>query len=133
HANVDRLAVAGSPGRAITAVGAAARAGTAPAAAPAIAEQRPAMPLRTAATAASYRTTAPAGAELLEHARDSVFKQILLQLQPDGGERRLRLEPPDLGELDLRLLVENGNRLSLAIAAERADLAQLLQKHLAEL
>jgi flagellar hook-length control protein FliK len=70
---------------------------------------------------------------MLEQARDSVFKQILMKLNGDGGEMRLRLEPPDLGELDLRLVVEHGNKLSLTIGAERPDLAQLLQRHLDEL
>lgn len=89
--------------------------------------------LRGPAVAASYRTSSAASAELIEQARDSVFKQILVQLTGDGGEMRLRLQPPDLGELDLQLVVENGNRLSLTIAAERTDLADLLQRHLDEL
>lgn len=85
---------------------------------------------RAAAVAAGYRTDPAASARLLEHARDSVFKQILMQLHEGGGEMRVRLEPPELGELDLRLVVEGGNRLSLSIAAERQELAQLLQRHL---
>jgi flagellar hook-length control protein FliK len=89
--------------------------------------------LRAPTVAAGYRTSGAASAELLEQARDSVFKQILLQLTEQGGEMRLRLDPPELGELDLRLVVEHGNRMSLAIAAERGDLAQLLQHHLDEL
>lgn len=89
--------------------------------------------VRAAAVTPGYRTTNVANAELLEQARDSVFKQILMQLDTDGGEMRVRLQPPDLGELDLRLVVEHGNKLSLTIAAERADLTLLLQKHLGEL
>jgi flagellar hook-length control protein FliK len=46
---------------------------------------------------------------------------------------RMRLEPPELGELDLRLVLESGNKLTLAIAAERPDVAHLLQRHLDEL
>jgi flagellar hook-length control protein FliK len=88
---------------------------------------------RPAAVAAGYRTAGPSSAQMLEQARDSVFKQILMKLNGDGGEMRLRLEPPDLGELDLRLVVEHGNKLSLTIGAERPDLAQLLQRHLDEL
>ncbi|MEO6594071.1 MAG: flagellar hook-length control protein FliK [Planctomycetota bacterium] len=91
------------------------------------------LPTRAAAVAAGYRTNGTASAELLEHARDSVFKQILMKLNGDGGEMRLRLQPPELGELDLRLMVEGGNKLSLTIAAERQDMAQLLQRHLDEL
>lgn len=94
---------------------------------------RPTAPLRAAQVAAGYRTHHAASAQLLDHARDSVFKQILMQLTPAGGELRMRLEPPELGELDLRLVVENGNQLSLSIAAERQDLVQLLQRHLDEL
>jgi flagellar hook-length control protein FliK len=96
-------------------------------------QARPTTPTRAAAVAPGYRTDTAAGAELLEHARDSVFKQILLQLDAEGGEMRVRLQPPELGELDLRLLVEHGNKLTLTIAAERADLTLLLQKHLGEL
>ncbi|MBX3463716.1 MAG: flagellar hook-length control protein FliK, partial [Planctomycetes bacterium] len=92
-----------------------------------------ATPARAAAVAPGYRTTDAAAAERLEQARDSVFKQILVQLTADGGEMRVRLQPPELGELDLRLVVEDGNRLTLTIAAERADLTQLLQKHLDQL
>lgn len=89
--------------------------------------------LRAPATVAGYRTSSAASAELLEHARDSVFKQVLMQLTEGGGEMRMRLEPPDLGELDLRLVVTAGNQLSLSVAAERADVAHLLQRHLDEL
>ncbi|HEX5052309.1 MAG TPA: flagellar hook-length control protein FliK [Planctomycetota bacterium] len=94
---------------------------------------RTSLPARAPTVTAGYRTNAAASAELLEQARDSVFKQILMKLNQDGGEMRMRLEPPELGELDLRLLVEGGNKLSLTIAAERQDMAQLLQRHLDEL
>jgi hypothetical protein len=98
-----------------------------------LAPARTAAPLRAPATVASYRTSATASAELLEHARDSVFKQIVMKLTGDGGEMHLRLEPPELGELDLRLVVQQGNRLDLTIATDRDDLAQLLHRHLDEL
>jgi flagellar hook-length control protein FliK len=91
-------------------------------------------PKAQAAAQAGYATRNAASAELLEQARDSVFKQILMHLDKDGGgELRMRLEPPDLGELDLRLVVDGGNRLTLAIAAERADVAHLLHRHLEDL
>lgn len=90
-------------------------------------------PLRAEAAAAGYRTSGAASAQLLDQARDSVFKQILVQLQDGGGEMRVRLQPPELGELDLRLVVTEGNRLSLHIAAERQELTGLLQRHLGEL
>lgn len=96
-------------------------------------QERASAALRAPATTASYRTSSTASAELLEQARDSVFKQILMQLTGDGGEMRLRLQPPELGELDLRLVVENGNQLNLTIAAERGDMTELLERHLDEL
>ena len=94
---------------------------------------RGAMPLRAPAPAATLRSAAPPTAELFEQARESVFQQILMKLDRDGGEMRLRLQPPELGQLDLRLVVEDGNRLTLTIAADRDDTAQLLQRHLDEL
>jgi hypothetical protein len=95
--------------------------------------ERTNAPLAAPAAATIYRSAAPAGAALLEQTRDSVFQQILLQLTPNGGEMRLRLQPPDLGELDLQLVVEHGNQLHLAISAERADLADLLRQNLDQL
>jgi hypothetical protein len=116
---------------AVSAAGEAAKA-TAPAAARGgdLAANRPQAPLPTPAAAGSYRTTTAAQVRLLDHARDSVFKQILLHLRDDGGEMRLRLQPPELGELDLHLVVEKGSSLRLSIAAERADLAAMLERHL---
>lgn len=80
-----------------------------------------------------YRTNPKATAEMLEQSRESIFKQIMLKISGDGGEMRIRLDPPSFGELDLRMTVEGGNRVSLAIAAQRDDLADLLQRHIAEL
>ena len=80
-----------------------------------------------------YATKSAQSMQLLEQARDSVFKQILMKLTNDGGEMRMRLSPPDLGQLDLRMTVEGGNKLTLLIGAERSDMAQLLQRHIEEL
>jgi len=85
------------------------------------------------AVAAGYRANGKVSAELLDQARDSVFKQILMKLTDGGGEMRVRLEPPDLGELDLHVLVEHGNQMNLRIAADRSEVAELLQRHLPEL
>lgn len=90
-------------------------------------------PTRAAAVAAGYRTHNAAAAQRMEMARESVFQQILLKLHDGGGEMRLRLDPPEFGELDLRLVLHEGNKLSLSIAAERQEMAQLLQKHLDQL
>lgn len=89
-------------------------------------------PKATAAQTA-YSTRTPAQAQLLEQARDSVFKQILMKMNADGGEVRMRLEPPELGQLDLRMTVEGGNKLSLMLAADRQDVNQMLHRHLEEL
>jgi flagellar hook-length control protein FliK len=80
-----------------------------------------------------YRTLNAQAVQLNEQARDSVFKQILFKLGKDGGEMRMRLEPPELGQLDLRMTVENGNTVRLSIGAERADLRDLLLSGLDEL
>ena len=52
------------------------------------------------------------------------------------SEQDIRALQPDfawLGQLDLRMTVEGGNKLTLLIAAERNDMAQLLQRHIEEL
>ena len=80
-----------------------------------------------------YRTMNAQSVNLLEQARDSVFKQILFKLGKDGGEMRMRLEPPELGELDLHMVVEKGGNLRLSIGADRPEMQQLLAAHLDEL
>lgn len=80
-----------------------------------------------------YRTLNAQAVQLNEQARDSVFKQILFKLGKDGGEMRMRLDPPEFGELDLRMTVENGNSLRLSIGTERADLRDLLLSGLDQL
>lgn len=127
------IAVTGANGNATGAIGAT-RAVDAPTPGAQLPALRPQTPLAGAAVTGSYRTNNAASAELLAQARDSVFQQILVKLGNDGGgEMRLVLQPPDLGQLDLRLVMDQGNRLSLTIAAERQDMAQLLQRHLDEL
>jgi flagellar hook-length control protein FliK len=118
---------------AVGAVGAAKATGEGPARGIDGPAQRFSTPVAAAAVAGGYRTNSVASAQLLEQARDSVFKQILMKLAPDGGEMHLRLDPPELGEVDLHMVVEKGNQISLSIATERQDLTQLLQRHLDEL
>ena len=67
---------------------------------------------------------------VLQPARDSVFRQILFKLGKDRGEMRVLLDPPEFGQLDLHMQVENDGRVRLSIGAERADLAALLQQNL---
>ncbi|GAB4146113.1 MAG: hypothetical protein Fur0037_14150 [Planctomycetota bacterium] len=88
---------------------------------------------RPRAPAAAYRTLNRQGVEMVEQARDSIFKQILLKLGDGGGEMRMRLEPPDLGELDVHLRVEKDGRLHLALGAERPEVHEMLVRHLGEL
>lgn len=116
----------------VTAVGAA-RGVDAPTRGVAMPMARQNGPLAAPAVQAGYRTNGAASAELIEQARDSVFQQILVKLSGEGGEMRLTLQPPDLGQLDLRLVMDPQNRLNLTIAAERQDMAHLLQRHLDEL
>jgi flagellar hook-length control protein FliK len=82
---------------------------------------------------ASYRTVNVATLRAAEAARDSVIKQIALKLGPHGGEMRVRLDPPELGRLDLRMVVEKGAVLQLSIAAERPEVLMMLDKHMPEL
>jgi flagellar hook-length control protein FliK len=82
------------------------------------------------AVATGYRTLNKHSAELTEQARDSVFRQILFKLGKDRGEMRVLLDPPEFGQLDLHMQVENDGRVRLSIGAERADLAALLQQNL---
>ncbi len=44
---------------------------------------------------------------VLQPARDSVFRQILFKLGKDRGEMRVLLDPPEFGQLDLHMQVEN--------------------------
>lgn len=87
---------------------------------------------RTSAATPGYRTLSPKNLEMLEQARDSVFKQILVKLDRTGGEMRVRLEPPDLGELDLHLKVD-GSNLTLSIGTGRDDLTKMIADNLDEL
>lgn len=90
-------------------------------------------PLSAPAVTAAYRTLTPQALQLTEAARDSVFKQILLRLGRESSEMRVRLEPPDLGELDLRLTVDKGGQLRLFLGVERPELAAMLDRNLDQL
>jgi len=83
------VAVAGN-GNAVGAIGAAKAAGQPMTRAAGLDAQLPNTPQRGQAVTAGYRTNNAASAQLLEQARDSVFKQILLKLNDDGGEMRMR-------------------------------------------
>ena len=68
-----------------------------------------------------------------EQAKDSIFKQIHLRLTQGGGEMMVRLDPPELGKLDMNLVVERGAVVRLTIHAERAEVLMMLDKHMQEL
>jgi hypothetical protein len=89
-----------------------------------------AAPARAPASVAGYRSMTPQAMQMLEQSRDSVFKQILFRLKDGGGEMRLRLDPPELGQLDLRVAVDKAGQMKLYIAAERPELAAMLDRSL---
>lgn len=93
----------------------------------------PARATSAASAASGYRTRNAFAVQLDEQARDSVFKQILFKLGKEGSEMRVRLEPPELGELDLHLTVDAANSLRLSITTERSDLRDLLRDGLQQL
>jgi flagellar hook-length control protein FliK len=80
-----------------------------------------------------YRTVNPATLAAAEAARDSVIKQITFQLGSDGGKMSVQLDPPELGRLDIHMVVEKGAVLQLNIAAERPEVLMMLNKHVPEL
>ncbi|MHC5065310.1 MAG: flagellar hook-length control protein FliK [Planctomycetota bacterium] len=82
---------------------------------------------------AGYKTVNKYSLQMTEAARESVFKQIAIRLNPEGGEFLMRLDPPELGKLNLQMTVENHGQMRLLITAERSDLASLLERHMAEL
>lgn len=86
-----------------------------------------------ATTTATYRTFNKQTLELAEQARDSVFKQIAMHLGQERGEVRMLLDPPDLGQLDVRMAIDDAGRLTLSMFTERPELAVMLDKHMPEL
>lgn len=57
---------------------------------------------------------------------------ILATIEQDTHEARLQLAPPELGKLDIQLVME-GEHLHAHIVAESADVGALIQSHLPEL
>ena len=80
-----------------------------------------------------YRTMSPQLLRMAEQARDSVFKQVLFRVVDGTGEMRVLLDPPELGRLDLKMVVDKAGVMQLSILAERAEIALVLDKHMAEL
>ena len=63
---------------------------------------------------------------------DQVGEGIITNIQQDNREARLYLTPPELGKLDIQLVVES-DRIRAHIVAESADVGALIQSHLPEL
>ena len=85
------------------------------------------------ATRSSFRGYDAKALELSEKMRDSIFKQVAMKLVPNGGHMLVRLDPPQLGQIDIHMVVEKGTVVHLSLGAERAEIAGMLEKHLPEL
>ena len=100
----------------------------------------PAQPAQTAArtegspvSPVTPRFVDPRTLQTLEAQRASVFKQIAMRVTPERGEMRMRLDPPELGHLDLHMVVEKSGSARLQIVAERPEVVAILERHLGEL
>lgn len=72
------------------------------------------------------------GAEMWQAVIEQVASGISASLRRSSQEARLQLEPPELGKLDIVLVLEGG-RVHARIVAESADVGALIQTHLPEL
>jgi len=63
---------------------------------------------------------------------NQVSAGILTSVEQNSREARLQLAPPELGKLDIQLVVE-GEQIRAHIVAESADVGALIQTHLPEL
>jgi len=70
----------------------------------------------------------PAGLAPSAHL-DGILQQVRLQVRPGLQELTIRLEPPDLGSLHLRFVLQ-GDQLGVAVLASRADVAAALRTEL---
>lgn len=119
---------------ATNAVPAARTAGTPPAATAPNGESHGSQATATASRATpGYRTLNPQTLQLAQNARDSIFKQIVFQIDADRSEMRVLLNPPELGHLDLRLIVDKSGALQLSIITERPEVAAMLDRNASEL
>lgn len=75
----------------------------------------------------------PRALQTAEEARASIFRQIAMRLTPEGGEMRMRLDPPELGQLNLHMVVDKAGSMRLQIVAERPEIASVIERHLGEL
>lgn len=63
---------------------------------------------------------------------DQVSDGIVAKVQENSREAHLQLSPPELGRLDIQIIVE-GERVQAHIIAESKDVGTLIQSHLPEL
>ena len=82
-------------------------------------------------------TQAPAGElralpELPVQNEAEILRQVRVLIQDGGGRARIQLHPPDLGGLNLRIVVLHDS-VQLSVVADRGAVAELLARHLPEL
>jgi flagellar hook-length control protein FliK len=80
-----------------------------------------------------FKTYSAQATELATRIRESIFKKIAFEMLPDGGRMSVRLDPPELGQLDIHMVVEKGSVVKLSIGAERSEVAQMLDRHMPDL
>lgn len=134
---------AGSPSATGTNVASGGVPATAPRATAAAPPPPPAAPVAQPSSDRSVRDATrplpprpPAASTLVaqaEAARDSILRSVALQTDRDGGHLRLALTPPELGRLDVDIVVEHGRDARVHIVADRAEVAHLLGQSLPEL
>ncbi|MBI3303937.1 MAG: flagellar hook-length control protein FliK [Deltaproteobacteria bacterium] len=76
--------------------------------------------------------TTPHFSETWQSVLDQVTSGISASLRRNSQEARIQLEPPELGRLNIDLVLEGG-RVHARIVAESADVGVLIQTHLPEL
>jgi flagellar hook-length control protein FliK len=97
--------------------------------APALASQPPAAaPDRPAEASAARRPSPPAPAPQAEQVAHAVIERV----ERGGGEARIHLDPPDLGEVTIRVAID-GDHVRLEVHAARPEAAHLLREHTVDL
>lgn len=74
----------------------------------------------------------PGALETWREVVSQVNDGILATIEQSNHEARLQLDPPELGKLDIQLVME-GEHIRAHIVAESADVGALIQSHLPEL
>jgi flagellar hook-length control protein FliK len=112
---------------------AAARASAASQPAPALDASAPApVADPAAAREANGASAARALPELPAHGEVEVVRSVRVLAEQGGGRVTIRLDPPELGGLSLRVVVSDG-AVHVSLLADQAPVADLLQRHSADL